>query len=325
MARFSRFAWLFLGYLLLVILFGAWVRISGSGAGCGTHWPLCQGEVIPPSPGVKTMVEFTHRITSGLSGLFGIGLLIWAWRLGDRRILRPTWAMFAFLLIEGFVGAVLVKKELVAGDASTSRAMVVALHLANTMLLTASAAAMAWWAGMRASSVSTLGGVRVSRAALAMVVLMMIATNSTGAVTALGDTLFPVQPALDGGLLARVRDDLSPTHHFLVRLRVLHPMVAMAAVVLAGGVMLSLYQRTKLRLARMTLHALGGQAALGFLNVALGAPAWMQLVHLLAAQVVWILAFLAVSELWGSSGLAGDTAAAASAAEQPPAALAGHR
>lgn len=321
MARFSRFAWLFLGYLLLVILFGAWVRISGSGAGCGTHWPLCQGEVIPPSPGVKTMVEFTHRITSGLSGLFGLGLLVWSWRLGDRRVFGATGAMFAFLLIEGFVGAVLVKKELVAGDASTSRAIVVALHLANTMLLTACAAAMAWRASPPRSA--GMGGARFSRAALAMTVLLMIATNSTGAVTALGDTLFPVQPALDGGLLARVRDDLSASHHFLVRLRVLHPIVAMAAVVLAGGAMLSLYQRTRLRLARMALHALGGQAALGFLNVALGAPAWMQLVHLLAAQAVWILTFLAVTEAWGSDVGEADAADAASAVQ--PVAVAGHR
>lgn len=299
MARFARFAWIFLGYLLAVILFGAWVRISGSGAGCGTHWPLCQGEVLPISPSAKTIVEFTHRITSGLSGLFGLALVLWARRLSPA-VFRASLAMLFFLLVEGFVGAVLVKKELVAGDASTSRAVVVALHLTNTLLLMASAAAMAWRAGpiealRRRPAASRQAP--VSRAALAALLLMIVLVNATGAVTALGDTLFPVQPALDGGMFAKVRDDLSASHHFLVRLRIVHPLIAMAGVVLAGAMLLMAYQQTGLRLAKMTLHALGGQAALGFLNIALGAPGWMQILHLLAAQIIWILAFLTVSEM----------------------------
>lgn len=296
MQRFARFAWIFLAYLLAVILFGAWVRISGSGAGCGTHWPLCQGEVLPISPSAKTIVEFTHRVTSGLSGLFGLALVLWARRLSPP-VFRAALAMLFFLLVEGFVGAVLVKKELVAGDASTSRAVVVALHLTNTLLLTASAAAMAW----RAAGASSGGAAHaepVSRGMLSAVLLLVVIVNATGAVTALGDTLFPVQPALDGGMFAKVRDDLSASHHFLVRLRIVHPLMALAALVLAGAILLSVYQKTGLRLAKMTLHALGGQALLGFLNIALGAPGWMQILHLLAAQIIWILVFLTAAELW---------------------------
>ncbi len=295
MTRFERYAWAFLAYLLFVILFGAWVRISGSGAGCGAHWPLCQGEVVPVAPNAKTIIEFTHRITSGLSGLMGLAL-VWAARRVSRPVFRASLAMLAFLLIEGFIGAVLVKKELVAGDASASHAIVAALHLANTLLLTASAAAMAWWAGPRGSSAGHVTA--PSRAILAGIIALLIITNATGAVTALGDTIFPVQPALDGGLLAQVRDDLSPTHHFLVRLRIVHPVVAMSTVILVGGALLWLMQTWPLRLLKSGLHALAGQTALGFLNIALGAPGWMQLLHLLTAQVVWMLIFLAVATLW---------------------------
>ena len=146
MTRFERLAWAFLAYLLFVILFGAWVRISGSGDGCGNHWPLCRGEVVPVAPATKTIIEFSHRLTSGFSGIVAIVLVWWARRL-DAKVFRASLAMFVFLMLEAFIGAVLVKKQLVAGDASTSRAIVIALHLCNTMLLTASTAAMAWWAG----------------------------------------------------------------------------------------------------------------------------------------------------------------------------------
>ena len=198
--------------------------------------------------------------------------------------------MLFFLLVEAFIGAVLVKKELVAGDASTSRAIVVALHLCNTLLLTASAAAMAWWAGPERAAALRAA---VSRGLLAAMIVLLMATSATGAVTALGDTLFPVgQPLL-------------PTHHFLVRLRIVHPIVAMISVMSVGGALLWFMQGSTLRLLRSGLQAIAGQAALGFLTIALGAPAWMQILHLLAAQVVWILVFLSVLTLWNNHA-AGD-------------------
>jgi heme A synthase len=282
MTRFERLAWAFLAYLLFVILFGAWVRISGSGDGCGNHWPLCRGEVVPVAPATKTIIEFSHRLSSGFSGIIAIVLVWWARRV-NAKVFRASLAMFVFLMLEAFIGAVLVKKQLVAGDASTSRAIVIALHLCNTMLLTASAAAMAWWAGPPRET----RGPAVSKALLAAMVVLLIATNATGAVTALGDTLFPVQPGL-------------PTpDHFLAQLRIVHPIVAMTSVLFVGAALLWLMQSSPLRLLKSSLHALAGQAALGFLNIALSAPPWMQILHLLAAQVVWILIFLSVLTVWG--------------------------
>jgi heme A synthase len=294
--RFGRFAWWFLAYLLAVIAFGAWVRISGSGAGCGTHWPLCQGAVIPESPGSKTVIEFTHRITSGLSGVLGIALVVWARRV-SLPVFRWSLATMLFLLIEGFIGAVLVKKELVAGDASMSRAVVIGLHLTNTLLLTACAATAAWLASRREEA--TAATATIPRRGLLLYALgLLVLSNVTGAITALGDTLFPVQPALDGGLWAKLRDEISLGHHFLVRLRAIHPVVAVFAAGLAGWALFDLAGRS--RLARWGLASLGAQMGLGLLNVALGAPGWMQIAHLVMAQLVWITTWLAALE-WSSS------------------------
>ncbi|MBM3783132.1 MAG: heme A synthase, partial [Acidobacteria bacterium] len=130
MSKHQRFAWAFAAYLIAVILFGAWVRIAGAGAGCGNHWPLCNGEVLPAAPQTKTVIEFTHRITSALCGVFGLAMI---WFTSGRARKAAILTMF-FILVEGFVGAVLVKMELVENDASLSRAIVIALHLTNTLL-----------------------------------------------------------------------------------------------------------------------------------------------------------------------------------------------
>src|SRR5262245_62215656 len=77
---FIRFAWLTLGITIVVIVWGAVVRATGSGAGCGSHWPLCNGVVVPRSPSMATLIELGHRLTSGLALLLVLGLVIGAWR-----------------------------------------------------------------------------------------------------------------------------------------------------------------------------------------------------------------------------------------------------
>ena len=276
-----KFAWIFVGYLVLVILFGAWVRIAGAGAGCGNHWPTCQGVVVPVAPSAKTLIEFTHRVTSGLSGLFGIALLVWAWRTGSKAL---PWAigMVVFLVLEGFIGAVLVKKELVENNASASRAIVISLHLANTMLLMLCAVGTAVRAGLQETWKSrTTGLIWVAMGALVL-------TNMTGAVTALGDTLFPTQPAMGPELLAKIREDLGAGQHFLVRLRMIHPVVAGLTALVVFGVMSYLHRRAPSRWALAAMAIVALQVGLGLLNVALAAPGWMQIAHLLMAQLLWV-------------------------------------
>lgn len=289
---FERFAWLFLAYLIGVILYGAWVRITHSGAGCGSHWPTCNGEIVPFEPSAQTLIEFTHRVTSGLCGVFGLGLVGWAWKLyGLGKVTKAAGLTLMFIVFEALVGAGLVLGELVADNDSVARAVVASLHLGNTLMLTACAALTAWWAGGRpAPPLSAVVGGRFGIA-----LALLIVTSMTGAVTALGDTLFPIEPALGPGLFDKVRGDLNAANHFLVRLRVVHPFVAIAAALALLSILAPVALRSGVRRgwARAALVAILAETAIGLLNVALAAPAWLQIIHLLAAQALWVSVLLA--------------------------------
>lgn len=123
--RFAIFSWSVLVYNLGIILWGAFVRASGSGAGCGSHWPLCNGEVIPRSPTVQTLIEFSHRLTSGVALILVVALTVAAFRAFPKRHIVRRGALFSlfFMLTEALVGAGLVLFSLVADNASIARAM----------------------------------------------------------------------------------------------------------------------------------------------------------------------------------------------------------
>ena len=290
--RFTLAAWLFLGYLVAVILFGAWVRISHSGDGCGSNWPTCHGEVVPTDPTAATLIEFTHRVTSGLCGVFGLALLAWAWvRFRWGPVTRAVALTLLFVVFEGAIGAGLVLAELVADDDSAARAVVIALHLTNTLALTAFASLAAWRAGQDWQP-SFMGRRRLAFAAA--LVLVVLAAMS-GAVTALGDTLFPREVTVGEGLLAEIRDDLSASNHFLVRLRVLHPVVA---VIAAAYLIWLLNGESETNLwARAAMYLVAAEVAVGFFNIGLSAPGWLQIVHLLAAQALWVALILVCASL----------------------------
>ena len=136
-SRYATFAWVTLGINILVIIWGAFVRATGSGAGCGSNWPLCHGEVIPQSAGVETMIEFSHRISSGVALIAVAILFIWAWRIYPRgyRTRRAANATMIFMIIEALIGAGLVLLEYTASNVSIARAYWMAGHLINTFLL----------------------------------------------------------------------------------------------------------------------------------------------------------------------------------------------
>ncbi len=302
-SRFTLAAWAFLAYLIAVILFGAWVRISHSGDGCGSNWPTCHGEVLPTAPSAATMIEFTHRATSGLCGIFGIGLLGWSWRRSGRSAVTRLVALtLLFVVFEGAIGAGLVLGELVADDQSGARAAVIALHLTNTLLLTAFAALAAWRSQHPGAGTFAAG----RRPGFSIALTLVVLTAMTGAVTALGDTLFPRGVEVGPGLFAAIRTDLSPANHFLVRLRVIHPAVA----VIAAAYLIWFLEKeaAKSHMARTALYLVAAEVGVGFLNVGLAAPGWLQIVHLLVAQCLWISLVLACARPAGesSSGHSGN-------------------
>jgi heme A synthase len=289
--RFARYAWTVLAYNVGVVLWGAFVRASGAGAGCGRHWPRCNGVVIPRDPSVETIIEFTHRATSGIALIAVVALLWMAFRRFSAGHPVRTGAVLSMVLIltEAGVGAGLVLLEYVAGNDSPWRAAWMAVHLTNTFLLLAALALTAWWAsgGRR---IRLRGQGLAGLLALAPIVLVLL-VGITGAVTALGDTLFPKSSVgLDSGV------------HFLQRLRIVHPLLAIAtaafAIFAASRLRLLRPGRRTERLATAASMLLGIQLLVGMLNVALLAPSHMQIIHLLMADGVWLaLVLLAASAL----------------------------
>jgi len=287
MSRFAKLAWGTLGWAVLDILWGAFVRATGSGAGCGNHWPSCNGSVIPTPQNVATIIEFTHRILSGVALVLILVLLIWGWRKFPRGnpVRLGVTASAAFILLEAGLGAGLVLLDLVAANSSALRAGAVALHLLNTFFLLACLGLTAWW-GSGGKRLSLKGQGRLPLLfgiGLAGVALLAMA----GAVTALGDTLFPAQTLAQG-----LAQDANANASFLVRLRVIHPLIAILVSGYTLGLVRYLSRRTRDAAVRRLSLALGGlvlvQLAAGVINVLLLAPTWMQIIHLLLADAVWI-------------------------------------
>ncbi|MGC4118251.1 MAG: COX15/CtaA family protein [Myxococcales bacterium] len=287
MRAYARFAWTVLAYNLGVIAWGAYVRATGSGAGCGQHWPTCQGEIVPRSPTLETLVEYSHRLTSGLALLLTVALVVFAFRLFPKShpVRRGAVLSAAFMALEALLGAALVLFGLVAGDASMARGFVMPVHLVNTFLLLASLALTAWWASggadFRVRGQGSLGGV------LGVGLLGVVALGITGAITALGDTLYPAQSLAHG-----LAQDLSPASHVFVKLRVAHPAIAMLVgvyLVLAAGYANSVRKARPVKLlAGIVVGLFALQIVVGFVNMALLAPVPMQLVHLLFADLTWL-------------------------------------
>jgi len=289
--NFLRYAWGVLAYNVVVILWGALVRATGSGAGCGGHWPLCNGEVLPQAAATATVIEFTHRVMSGIALVMVVALFAWARAAYPRPHPARRWAAWSlgFIVTEALLGAALVLLGHVAANESTGRVYSLSAHLVNTFALLASLALTAW------TSSSLNQGTRKSSLAGLTPLLAIVIVAVAGAITALGDTLFPAHTLAEG-----VRDDFAATASFLVRLRIIHPLLAVAATgflaFVAGREYLArrTYRLRWLSGALLALMVL--QITVGVASILLRAPLPMQLLHLLLADCVWITLVLLSAE-----------------------------
>ncbi|MFP2905594.1 COX15/CtaA family protein [Pyxidicoccus sp. 3LFB2] len=285
--RFQVFSLGVLAYTLGVILWGAFVRATGSGAGCGDHWPVCNGQVVPRAPTVATLIEYTHRLTSGLAMVLAVVLCVWAVRThvkGHPARRAAGWALF-FMVTEALVGAGIVLLKYVADNASVGRAVWMGVHLVNTFLLVGAQSLVVWFSRGRAPL--ALRGQGLVGVLLGTSVAGLLLLGVSGAIAALGDTLFPAQSLAHG-----LEQDLSETAHVLVRLRVLHPVLAVgigAGVVLMSRWVARLRPSAETRRASTALIIIyAAQLCAGVVNLLMLAPVWMQLVHLLLADFVWM-------------------------------------
>jgi cytochrome c oxidase assembly protein subunit 15 len=319
MAAFARYCRFVLAYNLAVVVWGAYVRASGSGAGCGSHWPLCNGAVLPTAPAGPagpshaTLIEYTHRLSSGLVLVLVVALVGAALRLAPpvHPVRRGAWASLLLTLTAAALGAGLVLFRLVARDESLARALFISAHLLNTLLLLAALTLTLHWArdpagesrgsGTSRRKVDRSGSSWASSWDYTAGLVAVAILGATGAVAALGDTLFPAS-SLAAGLAA----DLAPASHLLLRLRAFHPLLALAV----GAYLLWLCNRggvspaVRRREAAVRFLVLA-QLAAGAVNVALLAPVWLQLTHLLLADLLWIALVLLAAE-----GVAARSAAA---------------
>lgn len=275
-----RFALTTLAVNVITILGGALVRATGSGAGCGASWPTCQGELVPASFAGATGIEFLHRAVSGLALVMTLVLVVQVWRaFPDRPQVRTaaTWAGVA-ILSEAAIGAAIVLFEWVDADASIARLVAVPLHLVNTLVLLGALTMVVWFA--RGGGLVRVRGHHLSLIVISGLVGMVLIA-ATGGVAALADTLFPAESLLEG-----LREDFSASARFLTRLRVLHPVVAIVVGLLVG--VAANRSARSAQASRWVVGLVAGQLALGILNVVLLTPVWLQLVHLAAADALWI-------------------------------------
>ncbi len=282
----SPYAALTLAWMILVILEGAVVRATGSGAGCGDHWPLCNGQILPHHPRLATVIEFTHRSMTGLCTSLTLGLIGWtflAHPAGARVRKAVVWSGL-LLLTEALLGALLVLGGFVEHNSSNLRVVVQGVHFTNTLLLLAALSLAWWWQRPRPAFARASATARpLAAVALAGVLL----SGATGSVAALADTLFPA-PSLHAALLA----DFSAGSPLLIRMRWMHP--AASLVAFASIALLAWSQGRGWR-PLMVLLAL--QVVLGAADVLLLAPLTLQVLHLLGADLLWIALVIRSSEL----------------------------
>jgi Uncharacterized protein required for cytochrome oxidase assembly len=288
------YAWAVVAYNILVVLWGAVVRATGSGAGCGENWPLCNGDFFPHHPRLATIIEFAHRSMSGISTVLVIGLVIWTF-YAVKRGHRPRRAVVAsaiLLVTEALLGAVLVLGGYVQNNISTARVVMQSIHFTNTMLFLGSLALTVWWLGDRRTlATPTICSNKKLTVPAWVAIIATIVTGATGAVAALADTLFPSK-----NLLAGFASDFAANSPILVRIRWVHP----AAAVVGFCCVIWLVMKIRSRLSWIVVALLGMQFILGIADILLLAPTWIQIVHLLGADLYWVaLVCLAAEALWG--------------------------
>ena len=283
--RLLRYAWAVTGYNVAVVLWGSIVRATGSGAGCGEHWPLCGGTVVQHWRTAASVIEFAHRASSGIALVLLVGLVAWTWRATPRRHLARVAVGAAALLTfnEALLGALLVLLGLTAQNQSPLRAVYLSLHLANTLLLLG---ALALSAHLLARTDGRMrGGVEYRGLPPALLGLgATLAVGVTGSLAALGDTLYPAH-----SLREAFAQDFSAHSSWLLRLRWVHPVSSVLAglfvIVLLGA---ALRSRTNRVLGQLVAGLLLLQMVLGAADVLLLAPTWLQITHLLGADLLWI-------------------------------------
>lgn len=250
-------------YTLIVIFWGAWVRISHSGDGCGDHWPLCQAEFIPDLTEKKTFIEYFHRLMTGAYGII-VFFIFFKLRNHARELVRKLniW-LLVLMITEALIGALLVKLSLVTVNDSYMRLLFMILHQLNSFMLT----------GVTYLLFKAINPEFNFKPSKKLVLFLVVSV--TGAIAALSVTLFPSISLLQG-----IIDDFSHDSHIFIKLRVVHPFLA---VTIMSGFMVWLFMKNQTRFALEILFAM----FIGVITLVTLSPVGLKIAHLGIAHVLW--------------------------------------
>lgn len=288
LSKFAKFAWFTLAYNVVVILWGVFLRASRSGDGCGQHWLTCQGELIPSAPELKTVIEFSHRVTTGPAFLFVLILVVWAFlKFGKGHAARKTAVIsFLFIISEVLVGAGLVLTGNTAETLTTARPFWAIGHLLNTFALLAFLTLTAWFAGGGSRMKISRDPKARNLVLIASIGILLVSTS--GSVAALSSMLFP-----SGTLAEGISKDFSTTSNVLLRLRLSHPIMAVLTSVYL--LLLAGWMKTRSRIQPSVTRWSSVLSVIVLIQIAFGAatllmlaPIVMQVGHLLLADLLWI-------------------------------------
>lgn len=295
---FVKFAWFTLAYNVLVIVWGVFLRASKSGDGCGQHWLTCHGEVIPSAPELKTIIEFSHRVTTGPAFLFVLILVILAFRRFPKgHVVRKTAVIsFVFIVTEVLVGAGLVLTGNTAEAITAARPFWAIGHLINTFVLLAFLTLTAWFAGGPERRKFEAGTKAIVLIAIAIVGILFV--GSSGSVAALSNMLFPSESIAEG-----ISKDFSAASNILLRLRLSHPILSILTgvyiIFLAGWLKSQVDDANVTRWSNILSVIVLVQLAFGAATLFTLGPIVMQLGHLLLADLLWIsFVLLAANYFW---------------------------
>lgn len=284
MKRLS-YAALALAYLQAVL--GAVVRITGSGMGCGDHWPKCHGYWFPPLQRMDLIIEVTHRYVAATLTLAVLALLFVAWRrressgIGGRRgVLRPAVAAAVLVVSAALFGAVTVKLEL--------HAAAVVIHLVLAMFLIAALALAAVRSAAMDSAALTAASGKTTRGATVAAVMAFFAVVMGG-----------ITANIFGGAVSCVgfphcREVSVAGTPLYVQLG--HRVLAFALLLHLLGMVLALRKRQEppavRTWARVAFGVVLAQILVAAAMVEMGLPLHLRVLHQALGTLVWLMVFV---------------------------------
>ncbi len=299
---FSKYALLYLIYNIYTILGGSYVRATNSGAGCGKHWPLCGGKVIPNFYFIHTLIEFSHRISSALVTVGGILLVAWSFYIYEKgnKIRHCSLGVLFFIFLEALLGALLVLLGLVAKNNSNLRLIFMPLHLVTTFLLLATLVITYVWSKNYPSEFH-LKNKPIKKSITSLLLLLFI--SCTGSITALSDTLFRPNYISENFI-----NDIIFSQNILKILRSFHPILAIIISYILIKLLFSIktYKNqlneknyiTTNNYFKIFIGLTVIQIVIGFTNIFLLIPVWTQIIHLLTADLIWIYAIFFINSVF---------------------------